>query len=189
MVSPWVFPSAKVWEATVGYLQEAMEVVWGKIYLVRSGQGKRTKRTGWAVCGVAIMRGHCHPELEEERKTGPPVLWAMERQLDRSLGPGEKQAVSALDSLLPSISSCQWPNPPGSQQWPPEAKCGLLELRAGAGAWERWVRRKRGRISSTFSFPLLNAKSTEQSLFPLFYRNGFCGKPGKINPANNYVSV
>lgn len=56
------------------YLQGAMEVVWGKIYLVRSGQGERTKRTGCAVCGVAIMRGHHHPELEEERKAGPPVL-------------------------------------------------------------------------------------------------------------------
>ena len=58
----------------MGYLQGAREVVWGKIYLVRSRQGERTKRTGSAVCGVVVMRGHQRPEPEEERKTGPPVL-------------------------------------------------------------------------------------------------------------------
>ena len=58
----------------MGYLQGAIEVGWGKIYLVRSRQGERTKRTGSAVCGVAVMRGHQRPEPEEERKTGPPVL-------------------------------------------------------------------------------------------------------------------
>lgn len=33
----------------MGYLQGAMEVVWGKIYLVKWA-GERTKRTGCAVC-------------------------------------------------------------------------------------------------------------------------------------------
>lgn len=64
-----------------------------------------------------------------------------------------------------------------------EARSGLLRHRARVGGpVGLWVRRDGGRISNTFSFPFFN---TEQSLFPLFYRNGYFGKPGKINPANN----
>ena len=181
-------PSARVWEATDGILARSNGGSLGKDLLSEKWAGREDQED--RVCGLWnwIIRGHHRPELGEERKTGPPVLSRAEaasQQLGARRETGSKcPGLSSPLHKLPPVAKSPWEPAvaPRSQVWP-------LELRAGAGAWEWWIRRNRGRLSSTFSFPLLKAKSIEQSLFPLFYRNGFCGKPGKINPANNYVSV
>lgn len=133
---------------------------------------------------VAVVRGQ-HPLCLRDKGGQAPHTVSCRGVLDQRDGPGEDEEGKGPGRGPGTFQLL----PPAQCPWRPQATGAGSDLwgcRAGVGARGLWVRRDGGRMSSTFSFPF-SFLNTEQSLFPLFYGNGFWGKPGKINPCNNEV--